>query len=173
MAFRSLGNSDHVVVSISINFQLNSKRDAPFHRTGYDYSHAAWDSLCDHLKNISREDIFKLNACDAVCEFWESFQVGINVYIFVLNIRSSLSLPPWFSVVCSATIVHRNHFFCLYQQNKTSESKLKLRKANYCCKRVLEASKLAYVNKKEESMISQKLCSWDFWRITNSVFNER
>ena len=31
MAFRPLGNSDHVVASFSIDFPLNSKPDAPFH----------------------------------------------------------------------------------------------------------------------------------------------
>ena len=38
MAFPPLVNSDHVVVSVSINFPSNSKRDAPFHCTAYDYS---------------------------------------------------------------------------------------------------------------------------------------
>ena len=32
MAFPPLGNSDHVVVSVSIDFPINSKWDAPFHR---------------------------------------------------------------------------------------------------------------------------------------------
>ena len=32
MAFPPLGNSDHVVVSVSIDFLTNSQRDAPFHR---------------------------------------------------------------------------------------------------------------------------------------------
>ena len=31
MAFLPLGNSDHVVVSVSIDFPLNSQRDASFH----------------------------------------------------------------------------------------------------------------------------------------------
>ena len=31
MVFPLLGNSDHVVVSVSIDFQINSKWDAPFH----------------------------------------------------------------------------------------------------------------------------------------------
>ena len=31
MAFLPLGNSDHVVVSVSINFPINSKQDTPFH----------------------------------------------------------------------------------------------------------------------------------------------
>ena len=38
MAFRPVGNSDHVVVSVSIDFPINSKWDAPFHRIAYDYS---------------------------------------------------------------------------------------------------------------------------------------
>ena len=38
MAFPPLGNSDYDVVSVSIDFPSNSKRDAPFHRIAYDYS---------------------------------------------------------------------------------------------------------------------------------------
>ena len=40
MAFPPLQNSDHVVVSVSIDFPTNSQQDAPFHRIAYDYSHA-------------------------------------------------------------------------------------------------------------------------------------
>ena len=32
MAFLPLGNSDHIVVSVSIDFTSNLQRDAPFHR---------------------------------------------------------------------------------------------------------------------------------------------
>ena len=56
---------------------------------------------------------------------------------------------PWFSAACAAGIVHRNNFFCVYQQNKSSESKVKFRQASNCCKRVLEAAKLAYANKQK------------------------
>ena len=48
MAFPLLGNSDHVVVSVSIDFPTFSQWDAPFHRIAYDYSRAYWDGLCDH-----------------------------------------------------------------------------------------------------------------------------
>ena len=41
-----------------------------------------------------------------------------------------------------------------------------------CSKRVLEAAKLAYANKTEESITSQKFGSRDFWRIANSVLNK-
>ena len=66
----------------------------------------------------------------------------------------------------------RNYFFRLYQQNKSSESKVKFRQASNHCKRVHEAAKLAYTNKKKESITSQKLGSQDFWRMANSVLNK-
>ena len=52
MAFPPLGDSDHVVVSVSIDFPTNSRRDVPFHCIAYDYSGADWDSLHDHLRDV-------------------------------------------------------------------------------------------------------------------------
>ena len=43
MAFPPLGNSDHVVVSVSIDFPINSKQDMPFHCVACDYSPADWE----------------------------------------------------------------------------------------------------------------------------------
>ena len=40
MAFPPLGNSDHVVVSVCIDFLSNSQRDAMFHCISCDYSFA-------------------------------------------------------------------------------------------------------------------------------------
>ena len=62
--------------------------------------------------------------------------------------------------------------FCLYQQNKSSESTVKFRQASNCYKKVLEATKLAYANKTKESTTSQKLVSWDFWQTANIVLNK-
>ena len=56
---------NHFVVSVSIDFLSNSQRDAPFHRIAYDYSRADWDGLCDHLRDIPWEDIFKFSASAA------------------------------------------------------------------------------------------------------------
>ena len=81
MVFPPVGNSDDVVVSISIHFPINSKGDTPFHRIAYDYSRADWDGLRDHLRDVPWEDIFKLNASAAASEFCQSSQVGIDVYI--------------------------------------------------------------------------------------------
>ena len=60
----------------------------------------------------------------------------------------------------------------MYQRENSSDSKVKFRQASNNCKRVLEAAKLAYVNKTKESITSQKLGSHELWRITNSVLNK-
>ena len=172
MAFPPLGNSDHVVVSVSIDFPVNSKQDAPFHRVAYDYSRADWDGLRDHLRDVPWEDIFKLGASTAASEFYEWVRVGIDVYIPHCKYRVKPHSSPWFSAACAAAIIHRNHFFRLYQQNKSSESKVKFRQASNRCKRVLEAANFAYATKTKESITSQKLGSQDFWQIANSVLNK-
>ena len=81
MTFPPLGNSDHDVVSVFIDFLLNSQQDASFHHIAYDYSCADWDGLHDHLRDVSWEDIFTLSASATASEFSEWFQVGIDVYI--------------------------------------------------------------------------------------------
>ena len=60
----------------------------------------------------------------------------------------------------------------MYQQNKSSESKVKFRHASNHCKRVLEAANLAYANKTKESNAPQKLGSRDFCQIVNSILNK-
>ena len=173
VVFSPLGNSDHVVVSVSIDFPTNSQRNVPFHRIAYDYSRADWDGLRDHLRDVPWEDIFKLGASAAASEFCEWIQVGIDVYIPHRKYQIKPHSSPWFSAPCAAVIIHRNHFFRLYQREKSSDSKVKFRQASNRCKRVLEAAKLAYANTTKESITSQKLGSRDyFWRIANSVLNK-
>ena len=108
----------------------------------------------------------------AASEFSEWVQVGIDVYIPHHKYQVKSHSFPWFSAACAAAIVHRSHFFRLYQQKKSSESKVKFRQASNCCERILEAAKLAYASKTKESITSQKLGSQDFWRIANSVHNK-
>ena len=81
IAFHPLGNSDHVVVSVSVDFPLNSQWGALCHRIAYDYSRADWDGLRDHLRDVPWEHIFKLCASAAASEFCDWVQVGIDVYI--------------------------------------------------------------------------------------------
>ena len=171
MTFPPFGNSD-VVVSVSIDFPSYSEWYVPFHRITYDHSHADWDGPRDHLTYVPWEVIFRLSASAAASEFFDSVQVGIDVYIFHRKYLFKPHSSPWFSAACATTMVHRNRFLCLHQKDQSSESKVKFRQASNCCKRVLEAVKLAYANKIKESITSQKLGSRDFWRIANSVLNK-
>ena len=91
MAFPPLGNSDHVVVSVSTDFPSNSQRDAPFYPIAYDYSRADWDGLRDHLRYVPWEDIFKLSASVAATVFCECIQVGIDLYIPHRKYQASLT----------------------------------------------------------------------------------
>ena len=127
MAFRPLGNSDHVVFLVNIYFPSNSKRNGPFHRIAYDYSCADWDGLRDHMRDIPWEDIFRLSASVAASEFCHWVQVEIDVCIPYRKYQVKPHSCQWFSAACTAAIVHRNYFFCLHQQNKASESKVKFR----------------------------------------------
>ena len=84
MAFPPLGNSDHVVVSVSIDFPINSKKDTPFHFVAYDYFCADWDGLRDHL---TKESITsqKLGSRD----FWQITNSVLN--------KGKSAIPPLFN----------------------------------------------------------------------------
>ena len=166
MAFHPLVNSN--VVSVSIDFPSKWQWDVLFRHIDYDYSCADWDSLCDHLRDVPWEDIFKLSASAAASEFCEWVQVGIDVYIPHRKYQVKPHSSPWFSAACAAALVHRNHIFHLYQKDKFFASKVKFRQASNHCKRVLKAAKLAYAHKNKRHhfpFLSLKLGSWDFSKI--------
>ena len=116
MAFLPLGNSDHVV-SVSIDFPSYSQWDAPFHCVTYDYSRADWDSLCDHLRDVSSEDIFKLSVSAAAVGVDFAAVLELMHISLIESIMSSLThlhgfhllvlLPPFIEItffVCTKSI---------------------------------------------------------------------
>ena len=127
-----------------------------------------------HLRDVPWDDISKLSASAASSEFCEWIQVGIDLYMYLIKmyIRYKSHSSPWFSAACATAIVDRNHFLCLYQQNKSSESKVKFRQASNSCKRVLEAAELNYATKTKDYITSQKIGSQNFWQIANSVLSK-
>ena len=101
-----------------------------------------------------------LNFASAATEFCEAVQFGTDVLIphhkYQINSWFKPSLIPWFPASCTTAIVHRNQFFCFYQQGKSSESKVKFKLGSNCYKRVLEAAKLSYANKTKQSITPQR-----------------
>ena len=57
--------------------------------------------------------------------FVNRLRFRIDVCISHSNYQVKPHSSPWFLVACAAAIVNRNHFFGLFQQNKSSESKVK------------------------------------------------
>ena len=151
MAFPPLGNSDHTVASVSIDFPINSKWDALFHRISYDYSRADWDGLRNHLRYIQG----RISLNSMLLLLLLNFVSGFRLELIYISLRSSHTHLHDFSAACAAAIVHRNHFFRLYQQNRSFESKIKFRYAS-----------------KQKSIISQKLGSRELSQIANSVLNK-
>ena len=68
--------------------------------------------------------------------------------------------------------IKNHYFFCLYQQNKSSESKVKFRQAINSYKRAFEAAKLSYANSTKESILFQKLGSRGFRPMATKVLNK-
>ena len=90
MAFPPFGNSDHVVILVSIDFPLNSQQDVPFHLIAYDYSFADWDGLCDHLRDVQWEDILDLLLLLLLVSFVSGFRLELMYVSLIEIIRSSL-----------------------------------------------------------------------------------
>ena len=87
--------------------------------------------------------------------FESEFRLELMYISLIVKYQVKHHSSPWFSAACAAAIVHRNHFFCLYQKDKSSESKVKFRQDSNRCKSILEAAKVAYVNKIKDSITSQ------------------
>ena len=90
---------------------------------------------------------------------------------FIVSIMSNITNLDGFQQLLLLPQLIENTFF-LYQQNKSSEFKVKFRQATSRCKRVCEAAKLEYATKTKESITSQKPVCWDYWRIANSVLSK-
>ena len=105
------------------------------------------DGLHDHLRDVPWKDIFKLSPSAAASEFCKWVQVGTDVYIPHRKYQVKPHSSPWFSAACVVAIVHRNHFFRLYQKDRSSDSKVKFREARNLCKRLLKLPNLHMLTK--------------------------
>ena len=86
MAFPPLGNSDHMVFSVSIEFLSNSKRDAPFHRIAHDYFCAVVTVF------VIIWDIFhrKISLNSVLMVLLVIFRLELMYISVIVSIRSSL-----------------------------------------------------------------------------------
>ena len=101
----------------------NSKWDALFNSTANDYSHADWDDLHVHLKDVRWENICKLAASVLASELCEWVQIGFDVYSSCCKYQVEPHSLPWFSAVFAAAMAHRSYFIRLWQHDKSFMTK--------------------------------------------------
>ena len=65
-----------------------------------------------------------------------------------------LHSSPWFSAACAAALFHWIHFFCLHQQNKSSEPRVKFKYVSNHCKN------LHMLLKQESLSLHRKTAIW-------------
>ena len=56
-----------------------------------DYSRADWDGLCDHLRDVPWEDIFKLGLLLLLVSFVSGFRLEMMYVSLIENVRSNLT----------------------------------------------------------------------------------
>ena len=111
---------------------------------------------------ISSNSVFLLLLVSFVMEFRLKLMCYIPHRVYQVKLHSS----PWFSAAWAAAIVYRNQFFRLYQQNKSSESKVKFRQASNHCKKVRKAAKsLHMLLKQKNPSLLRNLTLWTFGKL--------
>ena len=78
------------------------------------------------------------------------FRLELMYILLIVSILPSFTHLRRFPAACAAAILHGNHVFCIYQQDKFFECDVKLRQTSNHCTRINEAAKFAYANKTEE-----------------------
>ena len=118
-----LGNSDHVVVSVSIDFLSNSKGYVSFHHIAYEYYHTDWDSLRDYLRGFPWP-------CFCCC-YWillvgiDFIRLELLIISVIVNINSSLTHFHGFQLLVLPELIEIAIF--VRTNNKFCESKVKFR----------------------------------------------
>ena len=90
MAFPLLGNSDHLVVSVSIDFPSNSQKDSLFHCIACGYSCADWDSFVIIRQMFHGRIYLNLVLLLLLVNFVSGFRLELMYISLIENIRSSL-----------------------------------------------------------------------------------
>ena len=109
-----------------------------------------WNGLCDRLREVAWKESLNSVLLLLLVNIASGFRLELMYISLIECITGQASIISMvFSCLCCCHS-HRNHFFRVYQNDKSSESKVKFTQASNRCKRVLKAAKLACANKTKE-----------------------
>ena len=166
-----LGTSDHYVISVSVKLPTKSSSKTPFHCTAYRYLQADWNNFRSYLADSPIQNFFKFQLNKLVNLLSDWIRNGIDIFIPHRKFQQKPHSQPWFTPACAAAIAHRNHYFHLYHQNPSSQTRSQFRSVSNRCKYVLKNAKNQYANMIKLRIEAESLGSREFWRITNRVLN--
>ena len=122
-----LKNSDHIFISVFIDFP-STQREMPFFIPQLMPVLLLIGTVCMIIREMLHERIL-LNLVLLLLVL--TFVRVTLLKLVYISIYHKYQIKPHssqcFSAACAAAITHRNHFFHLYQQNKSSVSKVKFR----------------------------------------------
>ena len=77
---------------MSIDFVISSDRDAPFHRTAFNYTKADWDGFRDHLLEMYLGIMIfaVVGHLRQLLNFLNGFRLVLMCIFLIVNIRSNL-----------------------------------------------------------------------------------
>ena len=75
-----------------MDFSSYSRRDPLFYRIAYDYSYVDWEGLCDHLRDVLWEDIFKLSASMLLVNFVSEVRLEFIYMSLIVSVRFTYPL---------------------------------------------------------------------------------
>ena len=98
-----------------------------------------------------------------------NFLSGFSLVLIYISlsgiIRSSLTNLLRFSFACEVAMGHRNYFFCLFQQTKSSESKVKFRRLVIVANGFLKLLNLHMLTKQKNLSLPRNLAIGRFGKL--------
>ena len=119
------------------------------------------------MEDIPWKDIFKLSvrATMVLVNFMSGCRLELMYILLIISIRSNLTYLDGFQQLVLLPEFIEITFYCLYQQNKSSASKVKFRQVSNCWKMVLEAAKLACATKTKRSSLPRNFAHRTFGKL--------
>ena len=162
IVFPPLRNSDHVVVSVSMDFLSNSKQDPLFHCIACSYYYADRDSHHDHLRDVPwKVSLSSVLLLLLLVNFLTRCRLELMYISLIVSIRSSLTPLHGFQLLILLSWFIEITFFVCTNRINLPNLKESSGRVIIIAKGFLKLLNL-YMLLNQESITSQKLGFQDF-----------
>lgn len=167
-----LGNSDHVLISVSCPLTAEKLVQPKNRRVVWHYNKAKWDELREfyaeypwHATCFNIEDVSQ--CAEAVTEV---ILLGMELYI-PHNTKKPPSAKPWFNKDCKRACVNKNKAFREWCSNPTDEKRAAYILDRNNCNLTIQAAKQAFNNRVTKKLLDCPSGSRPFWSLAKVISN--